>query len=485
VQKGKGFRKYRTSYIQLGRQNGKSFLNGILGTYYSAFAGYNYGQIYLTATKADQAKIVYNEMVKFINADKDLAEFFKVKEYKSEIEALNTKSKIKALGRDTNSIDGFRPLLGVVDEYHMHKTNQMYKLLEGGIKKMPQALISVITTAGFNISAPCKILYDYCCNILKGISQNETQFIYIAQMDKEDDMWLPNNWLKANPMLEYDNIALENLKPVASSAKDMGGNDLRDFITKQLNIWFEYSDRQYMQIEKLKKCASDMTLEDMRGKECIGGIDLSSGGDLTSLALEFILEEKGQKKYYIYSHSFMPIKRVEEHVKTDKAPYDIWIKEGLITVTETGGGYKTDYKYIISKLKEWIETYDLKVKMICYDPHNADTFLQDLEEIGDILEVKQYCKTLNDATVDFKLEVESGNVIYNRKNSLLEWSFANAKTVDNSMGEIKIDKDFKEKRIDPCDAVIDAHYYAFKQEEVKLDTTKYLTDDYLTKLYGE
>jgi phage terminase large subunit-like protein len=87
--------------------------------------------------------------------------------------------------------------------------------------------------------------------------------------------------------------------------------------------------------------------------------------------------------------------------------------------------------------------------------------------------------------VDFKLEIESGNVIYNRKNSLLEWSFANAKTVDNSMGEIKIDKDFKEKRIDPCDAVIDAHYYAFKQEEVKLDTTKYLTDDYLTKLYGE
>ena len=175
--KGTGYRRYRTSYIQLGRQNGKSFLNGILGTYYGNFDGYNYGQIYCTATKADQAKIVFNEMVKFINSDDDLKELFKVQEYKSTIICNITNSTIKALGRDTKSIDGFRPLLGIVDEYHAHKDNQMYKLLEGGIKKMKQALISVITTAGFDLNSPCYGLYEYCKNLLKGVFSNDTQFV--------------------------------------------------------------------------------------------------------------------------------------------------------------------------------------------------------------------------------------------------------------------------------------------------------------------
>ena len=471
VEKGTGYRRFRTSYVQLGRQNGKSFLNGILGTYYGNFDGYNYGQIYCTATKADQAKIVFNEMVKFINSDEDLKELFKVQEYKSTIIGNITNSIIRALGRDTKSIDGFRPLLGIVDEYHAHKDNQMYKLLEGGIKKMKQALISVITTAGFDLNAPCFELYEYCCNLLKSVFTNESQFVFIAQMDEKDDIWLPENWIKANPTLAFDKAALENLIPVAATAKDMGGETLRDFLTKQLNIWVQATDNVYIKdIEMWKKLSSSMSLEDMRGKECWIGLDLSSGGDLTSLGLVFpFYDEKGQKKYFIHSHSFMPSKRLAEHIKTDNAPYDMWVKEELITLTETLGGIKTDYKYIIEYLKRIVKKYDIKVRMICYDPHNASAFLSDLEETGwDSLSIVQSCKYLNDATVDFRLEIESGNVIYNKEESkVLTWAMANAKVVHNSFKEIKIDKDLSQKRIDCVDAVIDAWTEAMKGEVSK------------------
>jgi phage terminase large subunit-like protein len=470
VEKGTGYRRFRTSYIQLGRQNGKSFLNGILGTYYGNFDGYNYGQIYCTATKADQAKIVFNEMVKFINSDEDLKELFKVQEYKSTIICNITNSVIRALGRDTKSIDGFRPLLGIVDEYHAHKDNQMYKLLEGGIKKMKQALISVITTAGFDLNGPCFELYEYCCNLLKGVFSNDTQFVYIAQMNKDDDIWNPINWVKANPTLAFDKAALENLIPVGNTARDMGGETLRDFLTKQLNIWMQLSDNVYIKnIEFWKNCASKMTLEDMRGKVCYAGLDLSSGGDLTSLALVFPFYLDEVKKYFIHTHSFIPKKRLAEHIKTDKAPYDIWVQEKLITVTETLGGIKTDYKYIISYLKTIIKQYDLKLRIICYDPHNADAFLNDLEELGiDTLMIVQSAKNLNDPTVDFRLEIESGNVLYNEDEAkVLTWSIANAKTVSNSFKEIKIDKDLAVKRIDPVDAVIDAWKEAMKGEPIK------------------
>ncbi|HBE7922986.1 TPA: terminase large subunit [Clostridioides difficile] len=479
VNKINNHRRFRNSYVQLGRQNGKSFLNGILATFYGNFSGYNYGQIYCTATKMDQAKIVFREIMKFINADKDLQELFKIKEYESTIECKLTKSTIKALGKDTKSIDGFRPLLGIVDEYHAHKDNQMYKLLEGGTRRMKECLISVITTAGFEINCPCYELYEYCCNLLIGLYTNEKQFVYITQMDKNDDIWNYENWIKANPLVCKDKENLENLISVGKTAKDIGGNDLRDFLVKGLNNWMQLSDNQYILVDDWKKCATNKTLKDFRGYKCNIGLDLSSGGDLTSLALIFVFMDGKDKKYFIHSHSFIPKMRVEEHIKTDRVPYDLWIKKGLLTVTETIGGIKTDYKYILRYLNDIICKYDLKVEQIGYDPRNADTFLVDLEEIGDCVEIYQSARSLNDATEDFRLEIKAGNIEYNKENELLTWSIINAKVAYN--GEfIKIDKNKSHQRIDPIDAIIDAYKLAFK--DTSLIDYNELTNEYLNMM---
>ncbi|WP_155620716.1 terminase large subunit [Paenibacillus macerans] len=460
-----GYRRFRTSYVQVARQNGKSLGNAVPSLYYGNFDGYNYPQVYCAATKEDQARIVLKECLKFINADPELSGtkyepgLFTSKEYKSTILCNVTQGEIRAIGRDTETIDGFRPYFASVDEYHKHKTNQMYKLLSDGQKKLKQCLTSVITTAGFDINSPCYELYEYCKLILSGVHSDETQFVFICELDKDDDIWDERNWPKANPL--WTDQTLESLRADAIKAKQMQGAELRNFMTKSLDIWVQFADNQYMNMEHWKACASDTTLEDMRGRECYLGLDLSSGGDLTSGNLEFPIDDEGpHRKYFIDSHSFMPAARVAEHVKTDNAPYDMWIREGLITVTETLGGVKTDYKYIISYYKDLIKKYDLKLKGIAYDPHNADAFLSDLEEFGvDCVEVVQSARSLNDATVDFRLEAEAGNVIYDRRNKLLTWSMANAKTTSNSFGEIKIDKDPKSKfkRIDPVDAVIDSH----------------------------
>lgn len=470
--KATGARRFRTSYIQLGRQNGKSFLNGILAAYYGNFEKYKYGQIYCTATKKDQALIVFNEIVKFIRSDPDLEECFDIHEHNSTIDCCRTYSKIRALSGDTKSIDGFRPYLGIVDEYHAHKDDQMYKLLEGGIKKMKSALISVITTAGFDLKSPCYAFYEYCVKLMKGIAHNDSQFVYIAQMDEGDDMWTPKNWIKANPILEYDDEALENMVPIAETAKEMGGSSLRDFIVKQLNMWIQWTNDVYIRDMELWKAGKTAkTLESLRGQKCYVGLDLSSGGDLTSIALVFPSVREGVRKYYIHAHSFIPKRRVEEHIKTDRVPYDIWIRQGLITVTETMGGVKTDYKYILAYLQTVAKALDLDVQFVCYDPHNASAFLSDLDALGyDSVAITQSAKALNDATVDFRLEVESGNVEHDG-NEMLAWSIANAKTVSNSFGEIKIDKEYQTERIDPIDAIIDAWTMAMKGE-VKPDVNE-------------
>lgn len=480
--KAGGHRRYRTSYVQLGRQNGKSFLNGILAAYYGNFTSYQYPKIFCTATKQDQADIVFEEIKKFINSDGDLQECFKVHDHNHTIDCLLTNGKIRAISGDTKSLDGHRPYLGIVDEYHAHPTNQMYKLLEGGIKKMKSALISVITTAGFNLNAPCYKLYEHCKAILKGATRVDSQFVYIAEMDEDDDLWLPENWIKANPALAYDSEALENMIPIAVTARDMGGETLRDFLVKQLNKWLQWSNALYIKDPNtLKRCASDRNLADFRGLPCYVGLDLSSGGDLTTIAIVIPFWVAGVKKYFIHSHSFIPAKRVQQHIDSDLAPYDVWIAKKLVTVTETMGGIKTDYRYVLAYLRALVTAFDLKVRMICYDPHNASAFLQDLEATGyDSLEIHQSAKALSDPTEDFRLEIEAGNVEYNRGEELLVWSILNARVISNNYGEIKIDKDITTQRIDPVDAVIDAWKVAMCGEQAQ--TTEEIVNEWL-KMY--
>lgn len=304
---------------------------------------------------------------------------------------------------------------------------------------------------------------------MRGVDANDRQFIYIAQMDEKDDIWNPDNWIKCCPLTGKDKELMSLMQTDAVKAKSMGGDELLDFMTKALNIWVTSSETAFIDLKDWEKCASGRTLDDFKGSAAYVGLDLSSGGDLTSLCIEipYINDDTGDKCYYIFSHSFMPKRRLQEHMdKEDNAPYVIWERENLLTVTTAGGGVKTDYKTILKYLHEIVDNYELDLQAICYDPHNASAFLLDLEDFGcDLIEIKQSARSLNDATKDFQLEVKAHNIEYNEDDKLLTRSMNDAILSEpNSFGEIKIDKMIQKNRIDPCDAVICAHKVAMGVE---------------------
>lgn len=481
--------RFREAYVQMARQNGKSFIAGELCNDRATFSGYKMGRIFCTATKQDQANIVWDEVDKFIESDSDLMNLYKIRKYDRTITSLVTGTTIKAIGRDTKSADGFRSLLAVVDEYHAHPTNQMYKLMQDGQLAVDNALTIAITTAGFNLNGPCYEHYNFCKQVLAGNIQKDSLFIYIAELDKDDDVWDRNNWLKANPLQLWDDdttvnsVKLARMAEKAIEAKEKQGDELVNFMTKSLNRWVTYTGGALLDLDKWHECASDKTLQDMRGRECYLGIDLSSGGDLTSIALLFPLEDN---RVYIWSHSYMPELRLQEHIQTDDAPYGMWATQGLITLTSDMYGIKTDYKHIIADLGEIIKTYDLKVLDCGYDNHNAAAFLADLENVLDcnLTEIKQSARSLNDPTIDFQLSVKACLVEYDKANSLLTWSAVNAViSQPNSFGEIKIDKMTQSKRIDPVDAIIDAwKLYFLNKTEVDYDNA---ADEWLKAMGGD
>ena len=464
-------RRFRRRYKSMARQNGKTFENGIIGTYIAGFGGYNYGKLFTVATKKRQAKIAWDEMAKFIEIDKDLKSYFDVKEYKSEITALNTNCKIEALSKEAGLDDGFRSIYSSIDEIHQHKDNKIYKAIYNGTRSLDETLVSMITTRGDNLNSFCKEMDDYVIKILRGQSTAEDFFVDIYALDENDDIWDEKNWIKANPFMcaPGNEEKFETIRTDASTAKDMGGSDLEDFMIKSLNLWIQNSDYLFIDARKWSECVSERTLEDFRGQQCWVGLDLSSGGDLTSYSIEIPYKgEDGKDKYYLYSHSFMPRGRIEEHKEKDLAPYDMWEQMELITVTGGEGDFKNDYKFIIEDLKRLRDEYGLKFLGIGIDPHNADGILSDLEAFGcPVVTITQSCRSLNDPTEEMQLLVKSKNIEYNRHNELLTWSFLNAVIVKNSFEEIKIDKKSgkRSKRIDPVDACIDAHAVMLKSRQ--------------------
>ena len=453
-------RRFRRRYKSMARQNGKTFENGIMGTYIAGFGGYHHGKLFTVATKKRQARLAWEEMSKFVTVDPDLGELFRVKDYKSTIEALETGCSIEALSREAGLDDGFRSIFCSVDEIHQHKDNKVYKALYNGTRSLPETLVSMITTRGDQLNSFCKEMDDYAINVLRGVTTAEDFFVDIYCLDPDDDIWDEQNWSKANPFLCLDEERMETLRQDAQTARDMGGMELRDFLCKSLNMWVKNTDDQFIDPDAWKACGSERSLADIVEtgyRDCWVGLDLSSGGDLTTLALEFPLDGG---RYYLHSHSFMPRGRLEEHMETDLAPYDLWERAGLVTVTGGATDFMNDYGFIVSYLTELRARYGLNFLGIGLDPHNAAGVMKDLEGFGcPVVTITQSARSLNDATVAVQLLTKSGQLEYDEANELLTWSMINAAITRNSFEEIKVDKKpgARFKRIDPCDAVIDAH----------------------------
>lgn len=341
----------------------------------------------------------------------------------------------------------------------------MYKLMIDGQINVDSALTLAITTSGFNLNSFCYEHYQFCKKVLSGAIEKDSLFVFISEMDKDDDIWNPENWMKANPLILWNEDDTPNKNMIARmaekaiDAKEKQGNELVNFLTKSLNQWVTSGGSSYIDAERWRGCGCDLKLDDMFGRECYLGIDLSSGGDLTSIALVFPPLDNDDK-VYIWSHSYLPELRLEEHEKTDDVPYRLWATAGQLTLTSGMYGIKLDLQSVISTLQDVIAKYDLKVIGVGYDPHNASGFLADLESTlpnVDLTEIPQSARSLNDATQDFKLSVEAGIVRYDKHNALLSWSMVNAITsAPNSFGEIKIDKMTQANRIDAVDAIIDA-----------------------------
>ncbi|MED0676977.1 terminase TerL endonuclease subunit [Aneurinibacillus thermoaerophilus] len=452
-------RRFRKAYWQVARKNAKSQSLACVGSYEASAFGESMSEVYIGATKTEQSRIVWNEIKAQVQGCPELRGKFRVAYGK--IEHGKSGSFISALSKDAGKTgDGLNVQAGIVDEYHAHQTSEIYDVLVSGMGARSQPLMMIITTAGFELSHPCfSVEYKYVSQILDPDNpiENDQYFVMVNELDKDDDIKDERNWEKANPILCSYEEGVEYLRGELKAVLDVP-EKMRNFLTKNMNVWVDQKDNGYMSMNAWAECGKQ-EMPDLRGRECYGGVDLSKKIDLTSVAFEFPL---GDDRYAVLSHSFIPEDTLAAKRKTDKVPYDLWVQQGWITVTP---GAVVDYQFIMAYMKRLAEENEWSLREICYDPYNATQFAQDMQAEGyEMVEIRQGVRTLSEPTKNFRELVLQKKIIHNN-NPVLTWAVSNAVTKQDHNENIMLDKDKSTNRIDPIAALINAHVRAMTYVE--------------------
>ena len=445
MKSGTHYRRFRRRYKSMARQNGKTVENGIMGTYIAGFSGYMHGKLFTAATKKRQARLAWEQMAQFIKADADLGAFFTVKDYKSLIESNETHCTIEALSREGGLDDGFRSIFASIDELHQHKDNKVYKAIYNGTRKLKETLVSMITTRGDNLRSWCKEMDDYAVGILRGDYTAEDFFVDIHCLDDGDDIWDPANYIKANPIFEIDRDAYETMLHDAQTAKDSGGDDLKDFVIKCCNLWIRHADNRYLHPDHWKACGTSRSLADIVQAgytRCFAGLDLSSTSDITAFVLVFPPLTEGDK-YIVVPHFWLPRETLDLRVRRDHVPYDVWERMGLFHITE---GNVVDYNFVRKTINELHTMYN--IKEIAADRWNATQLITDL--IGDGFTVVPMGMGFKDMSPPmkelYKLLLE-GKFIHGG-NPVLRWMAGNVVAEMDAAENIKPSKKKSTEKID-------------------------------------
>lgn len=463
-----GRRRFKKMFIEVARKNAKSQELAaicLMEISYTSTKNSELAEAYTAGVKRDQSKIVFNEAALMLKGSK-LRPKFKIT--KSRIEHIKTGSFIRPLSKDdgrNGSGDGTNPSCLVVDEYHAHSTSDFVDLSIGSNTKEP--LLCIITTAGVDLNAPCYREYEFCGNVLNPDVdiEDEEYLIDICEQDKEevDDPRLlkdEKRWIKSNPIRATYPEGIEKIRTTYEKALKVP-EDMPMCLTKNFDIWVQAKAGAYMDMSKWKRCEVQELPIDIRGLQCVIGVDMSAKIDLTSVCFVIPYQDENEQdeegapvtKYIILQHSFIPNRDVLRAKEiTDKFPYTASEMKDELSVTDSD---IVNQKKIMLWALDKASELGLEIYGWACDSWNAAYFMTELsEKKHTVFDVSQTYGGLSEATKAFRDEVYQKHIVY-KPDSLLNFCMRNAVEKSHD-GRIMIDKDRKTRRIDIIDAVINA-----------------------------
>ena len=447
VERSTGCRQYRESFFLVGRKNGKSTLLAGLALYMLTSDGEGGAEVYSTATKYAQARLLFDEAHNMIKQSPALARHFRKR--KNDLYYTPAMAKFQPLARNSDTLDGLNASFVIMDELHGVKDRNLYEVMRQSQSARRQPLMIMITTAGTVRECIFDDMYSYAAGVADGAITDPHFLPVLYELDDRSEWTDPAAWIKANPALGAIK-KLDDLTAKVERAKQ-NRNELSGVLCKEFNVretvktaWLSFDDINNEQT---------FNLEQFRGAYCIGGVDLSITTDLTCASL--LLMKRGDDRKYIVQMYWLPADRLQERVQQDKIPYDKWFDRGLLRLC---AGNSINYSDVTAWFVETVKQYDLFPAWVYYDSYSARYFVEEMQMQGfNMVRCIQGAKTLSLPMQMLGADLQAHKVIYNN-NPVLKWCLTNTGVQTDRNGNIvPIKNQSPKQRIDGAAALLDCY----------------------------
>lgn len=442
-----GLRKYRETMFMVGRKNGKSTMLAGIALYMMTADNEPGAEIYSTATKKDQARIIFDETHNMVKQSPDITRY--IRKRKTDLYFPLTMSKFQPLGKNSDTLDGLNAHCVIMDELHSVKDRNLYEVMKQSQSARRQPLLIMITTAGTVRECIFDDIYSYACSIVDGTFTDDTFLPIIYELDDREEWTDPKAWEKANPGLgsikKVDDL-INKVDRAKNNPKDLSGILVKDFnIRDTVNTaWLSFDDIN-----------NEKTFDIARFKNCyaIGGADLSITTDLTCATL--LMMDKDTQERFITQMYWIPRDSFEQRVQVEKIPYDKWYERGLIRLCN---GNSINYGDVTAWFLEMVNEKGITPAWIYYDSYSAKYWVEEMEGHGfNMVRCIQGAKTLSLPMQMMGQDLKAKKINYNNS-PILKWCLTNTGIQTDRNGNIvPIKAQSAKMRIDGTASMLDAY----------------------------
>lgn len=447
VDRNTGLRRFREAFFLVGRKNGKSTLLAGLALYMLIADGEGGAEVYSTATKYAQARLLFDECHNMVKQSPDLSRHMKKR--KNDLYYVSGMAKLQPLSRNSDSLDGLNASFVIMDELHGVKDRNLYEVMRQSQSARRQPLLVMITTAGTVRECIFDDMYNHACAVADGAITDDTFLPILYELDRRDEWMEPGAWMKANPSLgaikKNDDLTIKVQRAKQNPV------ELSGVLCKEFNIR-ETVQFAWLSLDAIN-CTDTFDMEEFRGAYCIGGVDLSITTDLTCASL--LMMKRGSDRKYIAQMYWLPADSLQERVKRDKIPYDKWFERGLLRLC---AGNSISYSDVTQWFVDMVKQYELFPAWVYYDSYSARYFVEEMQMQGfNMVRCIQGAKTLSLPMQMLGTDLQAHRVNYNN-NPILKWCLTNTGIQTDRNGNIvPVKNQSPKQRIDGTAALLDCY----------------------------
>lgn len=354
------------AYLSVGRKNGKSALiAAILLAHIVGPEARQNSQITSGARSRDQAALVFKLAEKMVRLSPRLSQLIKIVPSQKSLVGLPMNVEYRAISAEAGTAHGLSPVLAILDEVGQVRgpTDSFIEAIETAQGAHEDPLLIAISTQASTDGDLFSIWLDDAKNAK---DKRIVSHVYTAPEDCE--VMDRDAWKAANPALGNFR-GLKDLEDFAKQADRLPAkeNSFRWlFLNQRIEATSPFLNRGEWE-------ANNAAPQVDSGATCFAGLDLSSSRDLTAFVMVF----PDGDKYHVVPQFFMPADGIRDRAKEDKVPYDVWAKQGLITLID---GPVIVPAIVAQHVAEAAENFDLQ--LMAYDRWRIHDFTRELDSIG-------------------------------------------------------------------------------------------------------